>query len=396
MSGDTETRQPPRRVRILHMLPDLDMGGGQQLLRCLLEGMDRARFAHCICYFRPNHEMRDLFEAVGASVQYVPHEGRRSWFRTLPAVVRLIRDHQIDIVHINGTPLDKLHGQLAALLCRKPVVSTLHGPLLRPKARRARTKRRVREFFEHVLDPWTTRRVLAVSQEVLESWRPYLESRHVSRDRMLVNRNGIPTARFDRDARREEIARLRRDLGDERAHPALITVGRLDANKAHHYLLEMTGLIRERWPEARLYIVGKGPLEAELRAQIAELGLGDHVTLLGRRDDVAALLGMSDIFVFSSLSEGLPLAVLEAMAAELPVVAFRLPGLADIVEEGVHGFQVEPRDVDAMAERVLELAGNPAHAQGMGRRARELVAEQYDLARSVCCLEHIYTEVARG
>jgi glycosyltransferase involved in cell wall biosynthesis len=378
------------------MLPDLDMGGGQQVLRRLLEGMDRARFEHFICYFCPNHEMRDVLEATGASVRHVPYQGRHSWFRTLPAVVRLIREEEIDIVHINGTPLDKLHGQLAAILCRKPVVSTLHGPLLRPAALRPLVQRRVRELFEHVLDPWTTRRVLAVSDEVLESWRPYLRSRRVSEERCLVNRNGIPTASFDPDAHSDEIARVRRELDLDGVYPLLITVGRLDTNKAHRVLISMMTRICQEWPEARLLIVGSGYLEGELRQRIAQLGMEEHVALLGRRQDVPALLGMSDVFVFSSLSEGLPLAVLEAMAAGLPIVSSRLAGLATILEEGVHGFQVESGDVETLANRVLEVLANPERARVMGEAGRQRVVGHYDLDGSIRCLERVYEEVARS
>lgn len=396
MRAHVEAPKTHRPVRVLHMLPDLDMGGGQQVLRRLLEGMDRARFEHFICYFAPNHEMREVLEATGARVRYVPYHGRHSWFRTLPAVVRLIREEGIDIVHINGTPLDKLHGQLAAILCGKPVVSTLHGPLLRPVSLRPRLRRRIRELFELVLDPWTTRRVLAVSDEVLQSWRPYLRSRRVSEERCLVNRNGIPAASFDPAVHADEIARVRRELGLDGVYPLLITVGRLDANKAHWVLISMMTRICQEWPEARLLIVGTGYLEGELRQRIADLGMAERVALLGRRQDVPALLGMSDVFVFSSRSEGLPLAVLESMAAGLPIVSSRLAGLATILEDGVAGFQVEFGDVEALANRVLEVLADSERAKVMGETGRQLVVDHYDLDASIRCLERVYEEVARS
>jgi glycosyltransferase involved in cell wall biosynthesis len=383
-----------RPVRVLHVLPDLDMGGGQQVLRRTLQCMDRERFRHFICYFLPNHQMKEAFRAAGAAVTYLPHVGAWSWFRSLPGILRLVRRERIDVIHINGTPIDKLHGQLAALLCRKPVVSTLHGPRWRPGPRWRLFKHRIRETAEHVLDPCTTRRVVAVSDYVLESWRPYLESRHVPRERLLVNRNGVPTAAFAPEEHREEIARLRRELEIEDTYPILITIGRLDANKAIEFLVRMMARVCERWTEARLYIVGEGPAEESLRSEIAMRELARNVVLLGRRDDVAALLGMSDVFVFSSLSEGLPLAVLEAMAACLPVVAFRLPGLDPLIENGVQGFQVEPGDAEALAERVLEVVADRQRAESMGRAGRQRVVEEYDLAESVQRLEQVYEEVA--
>lgn len=396
MTSTAETKAHRKPLRILHVLPDLDMGGGQQVLRRAIEGMDSARFEHVICYFEPNHIMRSAFQAAGANVHFLPYESWWSWPRTLAGVASLIRRESIDIVHINGTPIDKLHGQLSALTMRRPVVSTLHGPRWRPGMPWPLLKHRIRETAEHLLDPITTRRVVAVSDSVMESWGPYLESRHVPRSRMLINRNGVPTKTFDRSARPESIRLARAELGIEGVYPILVSVGRLDDNKAHHFLIPMMARIRERWPDARLYIIGEGPLESELLAQIEAAGLSDSIVLLGRRDDVPTLLGMSDLFVFSSLGEGLPLAVLEGMAASLPVVSFRLPGLEPILEEGQHGFQVEPQDSEALAARALEILEDRARLAAMGEACRERVVREYDVDASIRCLERVYEEVAAG
>jgi glycosyltransferase involved in cell wall biosynthesis len=391
-SGDDERSRYP--LRILHVLPDLDMGGGQQVLRRALDEMEPARFEHVICYFEPNHEMRSTFEAIGAKVEYIPFRGWWSWPRTLFAVASLIRGEAIDVVHINGTPIDKLHGQISALATGRPVVSTLHGPRFRPGQRWPLIKHRVRETAEHLLDPMTTRRVVAVSDSVMESWRPYLESRHVPRSRMLINQNGVPTTTFDREANQDEVRHLRASLGIEGLYPILITVGRLDRNKSHHFMIPMMERIREKWPDAKLYIIGEGPLEGEIRGQIAAADLSDAIVLLGRRADVSALLGMADVFVFSSLSEGLPLAVLEAMAASLPIVSFRLPGLDPVMEEGRHGFQVEPKDWAALAAKVLQIVEDRELAEAMGKACRAKVVTDYDVSASVRCLERVYEEAA--
>jgi len=370
------------------------MGGGQQVLRRMLEGMDPARFEHVICYFEPNHIMRSAFEEAGATVHYLPYRAWWSWARTLAGVVSLIRRESIDIVHINGTPIDKLHGQLTALATRRPVVSTLHGPRWRPGMPWPLLKHRMRETAEHVLDPVTTRRVVAVSDSVMDSWGPYLESRHVPRSRMLINRNGVPTKSFDRKANESEIQRVRAELGVEGIYPILVNVGRLDDNKAHHFLIPMMAWIRARWPDARLYIIGEGPLENELHGQIKAAGLDQTIILLGRRNDVPALLGMADLFAFSSLGEGLPLAVLEGMAASLPIVSFRLPGLEPILDEGQHGFQVEPEDSEALAERALEILEDRELVASMGEACRERVVIEYDIDASIHCMERVYEEVA--
>jgi glycosyltransferase involved in cell wall biosynthesis len=149
-------------------------------------------------------------------------------------------------------------------------------------------------------------------------------------------------------------------------------------------------------PAARLLIVGDGPARPEIENNIAELGLGSSVDLLGRREDVAAILATTDGVVSASVEEALPTAILEAAACGLPVVAADAGGTREIVIDDVTGRLVPIRDVSALAEALLHTIGNPVRATEYGRAGRDLIEQKYSLTRWIENLDHLYAEVTRG
>jgi glycosyltransferase involved in cell wall biosynthesis len=174
---------------------------------------------------------------------------------------------------------------------------------------------------------------------------------------------------------------LRQDLGLPQDAPILLSVGRLTDQKGHDILIAaMPAVLAER-ANVMLVIVGDGPLHSALEQQVARLGLGGHVRLLGNRNDVRELLSLADIFVLPSRSEGLPLALLEAMGAGLPVIATRIAGAEEVVQEGENGLLVPPENHQALSQALLRLLADPSACRTMGRNGRELVKECYTLNR---------------
>lgn len=396
------TTRPNKPVTLLHSLPDLQMGGGQQLVLRNIAHSNRDRFRNTVCYFKPAREMDAQFRREADSLHFFDHRGFWSAPRVLWQLVALIRRQQVDIVHVQGTPLDKNYGQLAAWICSVPVVRTLHGmrppapavlrTLTRPRPHRVlRLARNILQgAADRLLDRATVQRVVAVSDAVCASWRPWLDRHWLRNGRVTVINNAVPVDEFAAplpDAEREDLVR---DLGIEHAYPVLINVGRLTPPKGQDLLIPVLARLVETWPAARLLLVGEGESRDALRQAAREAGVVDHVLFLGRRTDTAALLAVSDLFVFSSRFEGFPLVVLEAMAAGKPVVAVQLPGLAAVLEDGKTGYGVPTRDADAFASVVSKLAADRDHARAVGRRARQLVEQCYNLRGAVHELERLY------
>ncbi len=264
-------------------------------------------------------------------------------------------------------------------------------------------KRRCRVKFKLVSSPrvsYRTRSVLTLfvdralksADDLLiaecEASRGYLLKRlGYAPDKVITIYNGVdvanwPVSKADRAQKRLE---LKLAPGD-----ALIgCVGRLDAQKGHGTLIDAMAKIKGRLP-ARCAIIGGGPRRAALEAQVRRRGLQDHVRLLGERDDVISWLSAFDVFALPSFWEGLPNALLEAMALGVPPVASDVDGVPEVVDDGKSGLLVPPKDSAALAQALATLAGDAALRARLGAAAQKAVAERFGLLRMIESYQNAY------
>jgi glycosyltransferase involved in cell wall biosynthesis len=175
--------------------------------------------------------------------------------------------------------------------------------------------------------------------------------------------------------------------------PVLVNVGALVPHKGQKFLIDAMARVRRQVPDAQLVIFGEGDLEQALSRQIHELGLDKHVVLAGFRDDVLALTRSADLFVMSSVTEGLGSTVLDAMALGLPVVGTRAGGIPEAVADGVTGRLVPPGRADALADAIVQVLGDPAARQRMGAAGRVRVEAEFGLDRLVTGTLAAYRDV---
>lgn len=178
----------------------------------------------------------------------------------------------------------------------------------------------------------------------------------------------------------------------------IICVGRLDPIKGMPLLLEALAAVKPDHPEARLSLVGDGPARADLEAQAKRLGIAEDVQFLGYRaaEEIPALLDQADIFALPSFAEGVPVVLMEAMAARLPVVASRVAGVGELVEDGVSGFTIPPGDLESLIGRLDRLLADPALCDRMGGTGRSRVARDFDLDQEVAWLGTIFEAALEG
>jgi len=204
-----------------------------------------------------------------------------------------------------------------------------------------------------------------------------LRSEGVAPSRIRMIPNGVDLDRFQPVRRERPIVNV-------------ITVANLRREKAHECLLAAAARLAPRYPQLRYQFVGDGPRAEELGALTRRLNLQDRVEFLGHRDDVAELLAAADAFVLPSRSEAFPNGAIEAMAAGLPVVACRVGGLVDLIEDGRTGLLVPPDDPSAMADALGSLMAAPDLAASLGRAARADVVARYSFDRMVRRFEALY------
>ncbi len=384
------------QTRILHLLPDLKLGGGQQVLLRFLRASDRSRFQHAVAYFQPDRELESAFLAAGATLQSFPHRTAAS----IPGVLRDLcawtESQNTALLHTNGTPWDKLYGQLVARRLALPHVTTLHGVLPSPPPfhRHPRTwsstaMQRILRRAHHRLDGQTLSHAIAVSDAVRDSWKPWFASL-TSPCEVSVVYSGVPCDEF-RPLRDEERMNVRQSLGPNPDSFLILSVARLSRGKNLHRLMPLIQRLREHPRTPHLVLVGEGEERPRLEDSARHYGVEDRVTFLGKRHDVAQLMGASDLMIFPSASEGFGLVVLEGLACGLPVLASRLPSLRKLDHHGSGVSFVEPGNAQELldqARTLMEQDSNQLRERGLSASAR--VRQEWPIEATANQYEEIY------
>jgi glycosyltransferase involved in cell wall biosynthesis len=279
-------------------------------------------------------------------------------------VAAALRRHEVQVAHSHEFSM-AFYGAWASRLAGIPHVITMHGG--RYYADRLRRRVALR------LAVAASRRTVAVSSQLASDLRRDLlvPAAHIS-----TIPNGVRAARAEGAALRAEL-----ELGPD--DTLLVAVGNLYPVKGHRHLVDAVALLTERHPGVHVAIAGRGGCAEALRAQARDQGLAARVHLLGLRSDVRAVLAAADVFVLPSLSEGLPLALLEAMFAGRAIVASDVGEVGTALGGGEAGLLVPPADAPALAAALDLLLTRPERAREMGERAARRAAEEYDVARMV-------------
>ncbi len=370
-----------RVIRTVVQYLDSDVfGGSEQVLLQLLAGLDRARWRPVLLH-HPEPGLARLFaaaKAAGVPAYPVPRVTDANAPLRLPRLVRAVVTARPAVFHAHlNWPLACKFGLVAAALCRVPaVVATAHL------------------FVEELMNRNVRFQVRAVGRGV---HRYLAVSRHV-RDRLAaavglperklsVVPNGIDPAPFQRPPD----PALRASLAGDPGRPLVFTAARLSPQKGLDVLLAAAALV----PGAVFVVAGDGPERGALEARAEALGVEQRVRLLGARDDVPALLAVSDLFVLPSRFEGLPLSVLEAMAAAKPVVASNVGGMGDAVIHGETGTLVPPGDAAALAAAIRAFLAEPERARRAGEAGRERLCTRFSAEMMIAGVTAVYDELLR-
>jgi len=357
----------------------MPVGGAEDLVAGIVRGLDPSHFSAAVATLGPIGPVGHELLAQGYDVISLGLDIKRaSDWRVAGAVRRLLKAQRPDILHTHLYH-PNLYGRLGALgLGLSGVVAAVHNSYTRVKFHR-----RVWNF----LLAWTTDRVLVGSPQVWQDVRRY---DGVPASRLLLLPYGIPLAELDTPLSRDE---ARERLGVSGL--VIGAVGRLEDQKGHAHLLAALPEVRREIPDMLVLLVGEGRRQEDLQHQVQALGLQDTVKFLGTRRDLPEIYRALDLFVQPSLWEGLPLALLKAMGAGLPVVATRVSGSLEAIVDGVNGRLVAAGDPQELARAILDLARHPNERRRLADAARCTVAERYSLEAMVRQLEELYLDLYR-
>ena len=380
------------RINVLHCTSSLHVGGINRVLLQSLKAFSDEGVRHHVCYFVPRHDLLSDFREAGIEPFCLGHQGTRGALSTLRRLNELVSQRGIDVIHTH-IMLDRLYAGLVAKLRGIPIITSLHAtnnPYESPFQSFGAVQNSVKAGVEDAAGRFLTDRFVAVSDAVKDI---YVKHRWVPAERTEVVYNGIDVSEQLSLSPEERLAVRKQISGVNDPYPLLINVGRLVAFKGQNLLVPMMEKVLESWPRAVLVIAGGGELREGLQAEIDNRELQNSIKLLGQRNDVERLLAASDIFVFPSNSEGLPMAVIEAMGSALPVIAFDWGPLGEVVEHGVTGSLVPLNEVDALVTTVSEFCASPANMRATGEAGKRRVAERFNIEGTAARLENLYRQV---
>jgi glycosyltransferase involved in cell wall biosynthesis len=374
------------KIRIMHVLSAKSKR--IRPLENLVNGLDRSIFSQVVCYLRGADEEHTELETRGHDVLTLDISQKK--LRAFqPFVVlqlaKIIRERGIDIVHCQRHK-PTVYGTLAAYIKGKDVKVMSH----------VRGLSRTRSFRRKLLNKALFRRIsriIAVSDAVRDD---IVRTNSMSfPDKVVTIYNGIDVKPFmDLNLTREK-ARIGLGLPEKDAF-VYGTVGRLAETKGQSVLLNAFSRIHDKYPESWLMLAGKGRLESELRSLAAELNINQRVIFLGYRTDIFEVLKACDVFVLPSIAEGLPGALLEAMATALPVIASRVGGVPEILNSPDLGTMVSPSSVDELAHAMERLYSmDEGERNDLGKALRERVRMEFAKEKMISAMTEEYLAVMK-
>lgn len=369
----------PDALRILHVVDSLERGGLERVVTDLAGEQRRAGHDVAVFSIAETGGFRDELERAGIPVR-IGAKRKPFDFDVIAALRASVRQPAVDIVHAHNFTPNYYTAAALLGLPRAPVhVVTCHdmGTRLRD--------RKLRWFF--ALSLKRTRRAAMVSAQVRDY---YVDAGLVPADRAVTITNGIPVERFRPTAERTARARAMLDLGDSMI--VIGCVGRLVPIKNHALLLECLPSLAAKHPDLVVVLIGGGELDAMLRAKAKELGVAERVRFAGEQSAVTDLLAAFDIFAQPSLSEGLSIALLEASASGLPIVATDVGGNREIVADGVTGLLVPSGDAAALGAALDALLSDPSKRRAFGSAAAKWAEDNASIASTRARYDRFYRD----
>ncbi|MBI4469208.1 MAG: glycosyltransferase [Acidobacteria bacterium] len=365
-------------IELAYFTDASEMGGAEAYLMLLAERLDRSRFRPRLI-LPGDAALAPMVESAHAANLQVLRMERKA-VSSASVLWTMFRHATPDLVHFNlpHPYACRLAIATARMAGVRAVVTTNHAPTMNPRSYtwRGRT-------LLHVVNGLVD--VTIVGSEA--NHRLAMENYLLPSERLRTIHHGVDTERF---CPHVVGGFVRREFLDSSGGLLVGTIGRLSPEKGHQYFINAANLVLQRFPDARFVIVGEGPLRETIEARIRSAGLGGRVILTGLRRDIPELLAALDIFVLTSIFEGLPLTLLEAMASGKPVVVPSIDGIPDAVDDGLTGLLVPPCNPERTAEAIIELLDQPSRRQEMGEAGRRRIEGAFTLERMIQDTEALY------
>lgn len=364
------------RIRINYVIGQLGKGGAERQLYEIVKGIDKDRFEPILINLSQGGYWADKIGKLGIELIEIPRK-KHIEFSRLFKLIKIFREKRPDIVHAYMFSANS-YGRVAAILTRAPVIIASERSL--PEIDKDKSRHQI--FIDKLFSSFSHGIICNsyIAAETLATKYSF------NAQKVFTVHNGIDTSLY-----LEESSKNQKKL----AQKVVGTVGSLAVAKNHRLFLDMAKNIIDKSDnkDIKFLILGNGTLRDELERHAKHLGIKDKIVFAGERNDIPELLQSMDIFVMTSLYEGMSNAVMEAMAAGLPVVATDVGGNGELVIDGETGFLCPSNDAEALAERVASLIHNERERSRMGENGKKRIKNEFGIRKMIKKTESIYIKL---
>jgi len=370
------------KVKILFVIDGMEFGGGERVFTQIINGLPLDQYES----FLASGPQDSFYQAISQTpVQRYPVDFSN---RFNPAImfrlIKIIKDHKIDIVHGQGARAEFFARLASGLFCRSGYVSTIAMPVegydVGPM--KMLLYKAFDRFSERFVD-----RFLVVSSVLAQTM---IQGHGIPREKVVKIYNGIETDYYKPHDQEEGRRRVRQEYSVNDSEVLIGSLGRLVWQKGFEYFIHAMPILIRDLPEAKFLIVGEGPLRQELEGQTRSLGIQDRLVFTGHRNDIRDMMAAMDIIVIPSLLEGFPMITLEAMAMEKPIVTTSIDGIMEQIRDGREGLLIAPKSPPALAQAVKRLVDNPDYARSLGINARAKVVRDFSVHKMIAETIKVY------
>ncbi len=380
-----------RKINISHILPSLGYGGAEKLVSYIAKYLNKSKFSiNIICIFEGGPVVSEI-EKYGVKVYILDTNLKKfsnilsfiyNSFKLIIKLSLLLRKLKTDIIHTHLHGASELCGFISGkLVCVKVIISTCHN-INGWFTKYYYLKKNLLKFVVN-----HSQMLIAVSRTVADAFKKQIK---INPNKLIIIKNGIDLeSKVSWEGAKRNIPELKIPAD----HKIMTTVASLTPQKGHIYMIRAIPFIIKYYPKIRYLIVGDGILKNTLINEAKRLKIDKYIIFAGIRKDIDRILQITDIFVMPSLWEGLPLALLEAMANSVPVVATSISSFESIVVHGFTGILVPPRDSLSLANAIVNLIEDQKKATKIAKKAMSIIKTNYDAKHMVHLLEKLYCEL---
>jgi glycosyltransferase involved in cell wall biosynthesis len=373
-----------KRIRVLHLISGDLWAGAEAHAEMLLSWLKRNPDLEVSAIIFNEGRLSQKLKSVDIPVYFLD-EKRNSSLLLLMKIRQILSEERVQILHTHRYKENVIGGLAGSFSGVPHLVQTVHG-LNEP----FRGIKKIKANLYNLLDRWTTRflfdKIIMVSSQQGERFKERFNG-----PRTVYIHNGVDLQKIKANKSKIEV---RRDLGIDEDSPLVGTAGRLVPVKGLDYLLKATTIMQRKLPRLKVLIIGEGPEKKGLEDTVSKLGIDSQVIFAGEREDVYDLISAMDVLVLPSLSEGIPMVLLEALALEVPVVASAVGGIPEVITHRSTGFLVQPKEERALAEACLYLLQDKAHARALAHEGKKLIKTKFSAEVMAQKVFHLYEGLA--